>query len=111
MSYGKMKAFIEIILPKKFKGKDGFMTDTKELVASVRAYREGRHGNEMWANRATFTSATDLFRFRKIPNIKLTTSMIIVCDGSDFEIFSIEDVKGNKMYIEVLAKKVEATDG
>ena len=111
MSFGKMKAFIDIVLPKKIKGLDGYMIDTKELVASVRVYREGRHGNEMWANRATFTSATDLFTFRKIPNVKLTTSMIIVCDGSEFEIFSIEDVKGKKMYIEVLAKKAEATDG
>ena len=63
------------------------MTDTKELVASIRGYREGRHGNEMWANRSTFSSATDLFRFRKIPNVNLTTSMTIVCDGLEFESF------------------------
>jgi len=111
MSYGKMNDFIQIILKNKEKDKDGFMNEAKEVVASIRAYREGRHGNSMWANRATFTTATDLFRFRKIPNVNLTTSMVIVCDGSEFEIFSIEDVKGKKMYIEVLAKKVEPTDG
>lgn len=111
MSYGKMNDFIQIVLPIKSKDKDGFMNETKEIVASIRAYREGRHGNAMWANRAAFTTATDLFRFRIIPNVKLTTNMVIVCDGSDFEIFLIEDVKGKKMYIEVLAKKVEPVDG
>ncbi len=111
MSYGKMNNFIQIVQLKKLKDKDGFMNETKEVVASIRAYREGRHGNAMWANRATFTTATDLFRFRKIPNVELTTSMIIVCDDSDFEVFSTEDVKGKKMYIEVLAKKVEPTNG
>jgi len=110
MSFGKMKSFIAIYLVKKIKDHDGYMTDTKELVASIRGYREGRHGNEMWANRSAFSSATDLFRFRKIPNVNLTTSMTIVCDGLEFEIFSIEDVKGKNMYIEVLAKRIEATD-
>ena len=72
----------------------------------VRGYREGRHGSEKWANRTTFSEATDLFIIRTIPGTKLSTDMTIVCDDENFEITSIEDVKGRNMYIEILAKKV-----
>lgn len=103
MSYGKMKDFIELVLPSQYKDKDGVLIEERTILARVRAYREGRHGNVVWANRATFTSATELFRFRVIPNLEVTTSMIILCNGSEFEITSVEDVKGKNMYIEVLA--------
>ena len=46
-----------------------------------------------------------------IPGIAITTDHIIVCDGGRYNITSVEDVKGRGMYIEVLAKKVEATNG
>ena len=111
MSYGKMNGFIKILKKIKTKDSDGFIVESTEVLHSIRAYREGRHGNETWANRASFTSATDLFRFRVIPNFEVTTSMIIECDGSKFEIYSVENVKGRGMYIEVLATKVEPTNG
>ena len=62
--------------------------------------------SEKWANRAAFSEATDLFRFRRIPVLTITTAMVIVSKDSRFEITSIEDVKGRGMYIEVLAKEV-----
>ena len=111
MSYGKMKEFIDIVKPKKMRDKAGFLGETQEVVVSVRAYKEGRHASEKWANRATFSEATDLFRFRVIPNVTITNDMSIICNGSNYEITSIEDVKGKGMYIEVLAKKVEAVNG
>jgi len=106
MSYGKMNAFIDIIEKVTTKDPEGFRTEVDNIVASVRAYREGRHGNEKWANRAAFSEATDLFRFRRIPVLTITTAMVIVSKDSRFEITSIEDVKGRGMYIEVLAKEV-----
>ena len=109
MSFGKMNNFIDIIENITIKDKEGFSTKSDHIVASVRAYREGRHGNEKWANRATFSEATDLFRFRYIPGITVTTAMIIVCQDGRFEITSVEDVKGRGMYIEVLAKEVKAS--
>ena len=111
MSYGKVNGFIKILKKIKTKDSDGFIVESTEVLHSIRAYREGRHGNETWANRASFTSATDLFRFRIIPKFEVTTSMIIECDGSLFDIYSVEDVKGRGMYIEVLAKKVEPING
>lgn len=107
MSFGKMNTFIDIIRPTITTDSAGFKRESDELLASVRAYREGRHGSEKWANRAVFTDATDLFRFRVIPNLTITTGMILVCSESRFEITSVEDVKGHGMYIEILAKEVK----
>ena len=111
MSFGKMNGFADIILTKKVKDKEGFTTTEDEVLASIRVYREGRHGSQRWANLAAFSQATDLFRFRVIPGLIVTTDHILVCDCERFEITSVENVKGRGMYIEVLAKKVVATDG
>ena len=106
MSYGKMNTFIDIVERITIKDAEGFKTEVDNIVASVRAYREGRHGNEKWANRASFTEATDLFRFRCIPGITITASMVIIHSDKRFEMTSVEDVKGRGMYLEVLAKEV-----
>ena len=107
MSYGKMNTFIDIIERVTMKDHEGFKTEVDNIIASVKAYREGRHGNEKWANRATFSEATDLFRFRRIPNVTVTTAMVVVNQDGRFEITSVEDVKGRGMYLEVLAKEVK----
>lgn len=109
MSFGKMNTCIDIIEKLTVKDDEGFSIETDHTIATVRAYREGRHGTEMWANRATFSQATDLFRFRHIPSVTVTTAMYIVCEGSRFEITSVEDVKGRGMYIEILAKEVKSS--
>ena len=106
MSYGKMNTFIDIVERVIGKDSEGFKTEVDHIMASVRAYREGRHGNEKWANRTVFSEATDLFRFRFIPGLTITTAMVVVNKDSRYEITSIEDVKGRGMYLEVLAKEV-----
>ena len=107
MSFGKMNVFIDIVLKKVTTDDEGFKVETDEVLASVRAYREGRHGSEKWANMAAFTTATDLFRFRVIPNLTITTDMKIICSGHTFGITSVEDVKGRGMYLEALVQEVE----
>lgn len=107
MSFGKMNTFIDLVQKVTVKDSEGFSIETDEIIASVRAYREGRHGTEKWANRAAFSEATDIFCFRCIPGVVVTTAMIVVNDGVRFEITSAEDVKGRGMYIEVLAKEVK----
>ncbi len=107
MSFGKMDTFLEILEKKIITDAEGFKSEQEVVLASVRAYREGRHGSEKWANRAAFTDATDLFRFRVIPGITVTTDLRILCDGHTFEITSVENVKGRGMYLEVLAKEVK----
>lgn len=109
MSFGKMNVFIDIVQKKVTTDDEGFKVETDEVLASVRAYREGRHGSEKWANRAAFSSATNLFRFRVIPGLEVTPDMVIVCGEERFQISSVEDVKGRGMYLEVLAEEVKAS--
>ena len=111
MSFGKMNGFADIVITKRVKDSEGFSTTVDEVLASVRVYREGRHGSQRWANLSAFSEATDLFRFRSIPGLTITTDHILVCEDGRFEITSVEDVKGRGMYLEVLAKKVVATVG
>ena len=111
MSFGKMNTFIEITEIRTVKDSEGFSSKRETVLAFLRAYREGRHGSVRWANLAAFSDATDLFRFRRIPDLKVTTEHSILCEGERFSIISVEDVKGRGMYVEVLAKKVVATSG
>jgi len=106
MSFGRMNTLISIAWEVVTKDAEGFATKTDQVFASVFAYREGRHGSQKWVNRAAFSEATDLFRFRVIPGLVVTTTHVILCGDGRFEITSIEDVKGRGMYLEVLAKKV-----
>ena len=111
MSFGKMNGFADIILTRRETDEEGFSTTVDEVVATIRTYREGRHGSQRWANTAAFSEATDLFRFRFIPGLSVTTDHCIACGDERFEIVSVENVKGRGMYIEVLGKKVVATIG
>ena len=90
---------------------EGFSGRTVEVLAEIRVFVEGRHGSERWANLAAFSEATELFRFRKLPNITVTTKHYILYENERYDILSVEDVKGRNMYIEVLAKKVVASNG
>lgn len=106
-----MNTFIDIVESRSEKDDEGFASTVDVTVASVRAYREGRHGTEKWANLAAFSRATDLFRFRVIPGLTVTTEQFILCGGDRFNITSVEDVRGRGMYLEVLAEKVVSSVG
>jgi head-tail adaptor len=101
-----MNTLISIVREVVTKDAEGFATKTNQVVSSVFAYREGRHGCQKWVNRAAFSEATDLFRFRVIPGMTVTTANVVLSGDDRFDITSVEDVKGRGMYIEVLAKKV-----
>ena len=111
MSIGRMNVPISIVMETVTKDTEGFATKSDTVLASVHAYREGRHGSQKWVNRAAFTEATDLSRFRMIPGINVSTEHLLLCGDERFEITSVEDVKGRGMYLEVLAKKTEAAHG
>ena len=71
MSFGKMNTFAEITEIRNVKDSEGFSSKRETVLAFIRVYREGRHGSERWANLAAFSEATDLFRFRTIPDLKI----------------------------------------
>ena len=110
MSFGRMNTLISIAQEVVTKDTEGFATKTDNILVSIHAYREGRHGSQKWVNRAAFSEATDLFRFRVIPGLTICAAHVILCGDARFSITSVEDVKGRGMYLEVLAKKV-APDG
>lgn len=107
MSFGKMNSFIDIISIENIIDEEGFSEKVENVVASVRAYKEDRHGTQKWANMAAFSEATTLFRFRKILDVNITTKLYILHEGIRYDIVSVENVRERGMYIEVMAKKVE----
>lgn len=111
MSFGKMRTPVQILSAEAEKDSEGFATQRDTVLAEVRAYHEARHGSERWANRAAFSEATDLFRFRAIPGVEVTTKLFLLCEGCRYDITSAENVKGRGMYVEILAKKVVAANG
>lgn len=90
---------------------EGFNKKTVAVLAEMRVFVEGRHGSERWANLAAFSEATELFRFRRLSNIEITTKQYIIFNCKRYDILSVENVKGRGMYLEVLAKKAEASNG
>ena len=104
MSFGKMSTPVVLIRVHYEKDPDGFgQASRDEVLARVRAYKEDRHGSVRWANRAAFSEATALFRFRVIPGVAVEPLYIIICNGRRYEILSVEIIQN--MYVEVLCKQ------
>ena len=97
MSYGKMNGFADIVKAKQVKDSVGFTTTQDEVLASVRVYREGRHGSRRWANLAAFSEATDLFRFRCIPGLTVTTDQFLITADGRYDIVSVENSPSKEM--------------
>ncbi|MCL2299571.1 MAG: head-tail adaptor protein [Firmicutes bacterium] len=104
MSFGKMNTPCTIIRVHHDKDADGFAQPRDEVLARVRAYHEQRHGNVKWANRAAFSEATALFRFRVTPGLSIEPLYIIESAAGRFEVLSVE-VLGRRYY-EILAREV-----
>ena len=111
MSFGKMRTPVQILSTEAVKDAEGFSTPQDIVLANVLAYHDARHGRERCAKRAAFSEATDLFRFRAIPGVEISTKLFLLCEGYRYDITSVEDVKGRGMYVEILAKKVVASCG
>jgi len=107
MSFGKMQTPVDILSTETGKDAEGFKQTATTTVASIRAYKEDRHGSEAWANRAAFSTATSLFRFRRIPGVEVNPTQSLDCADGRYRILSVEDVRGKGMYIEALAEKTE----
>lgn len=112
MSYGKMNTTIDIILTEPVKDAEGFVTTGDHILASVRAYKEVRNTSARWERiigNAAFSSVTAMFRFRKIPDLTVTTSHFISDAEGRYNIVIAEDVRGRGMYVEVLAEKLDGS--
>ena len=104
MSYGKMKEFIDIISTQNTTDLEGFATTADTVLASVRAYFEQKNSTEKWQNMAQSGEVNALFRFRYIPGLAITKQHFIVCNGMRYNIYSVENIKGRNVYLEILAQ-------
>ena len=98
MGLGEMNGFADIVKTKQVKDSEGFTHSEDEVLASIRVVpgRSARQ-SEQWANLAAFSEATDLFRFRCIPGLTITTEHFLICGWmSDYDIASVENVKGSR---------------
>jgi hypothetical protein len=66
MGFGKMRTFVDIISTKPVKDSEGFAEKGDVILASVRAYKEDKHGSEKWANRAAFFTQFQYFAHNQI---------------------------------------------
>lgn len=107
----RMNTFIDIISAESTIDDEGFGIINDNILASTRAYKEDKYGSEAWKNRSSFSEASSMFRFRKIPGVDITTDLFIVCDTGRYNILSVSDIKERGMYIEVLAGKEESSKG
>ena len=103
MSFGKMNTFIDIISTEPTKDADGFVNHGDTVLASVRAYFEQKNSTEKWRNMSQSSEINTLFRLRVVPDLELNNRHVIACEGKRYNIFSVENVKGRGMYLEVLA--------
>ena len=101
MAISKMRYVIDIITTTSIKDSEGFATKGNNIIASVRASREENQGTEKSANNAAFSSVTATFKFRKIPNVKVTTKHSIICDDVRYNIVSVKEIRG--MWVEAIA--------
>ena len=103
MSFGKMNSFIDIISAEPIKDADGFVNHGDTVLASVRAYFEQKNSTEKWRNMSQSSEVNALFRLRVVPDLELNNRHVIACEGKRYNIYSVENVKGRGMYLEVLA--------
>lgn len=111
MGLGLMNKKAKVISMTRKIDSEGFSFENVAVLAEVRVFVEGRHGSERWANLAAFSEATDLFKLRRIPSLDITTKQYIEIDDVRYNILSVENIKGRGMYLEILAKRVEASNG
>ena len=97
---GSMNKKAKIIRVINSKDTEGFSIKTEEVIAEIRCYKEGRHGSERWANLASFSEATDLFRFRKIPGVKVTEEFFIIFEEEKYDTVQI----GDTVYTDVVIR-------
>lgn len=111
MGLGLMNKKAELCIEEGIIDSEGFSGRTVRVISNIRVFMEERHGSERWANLAAFSEATHLFRFRIIPGTEVKTSHFIRMNSKRYDIISVENIKGRGMYVEVLAKKVEPSNG
>ena len=111
MALGLMNKKIYICALENTTDQDGFTSQQFKRLKETRAIVEEKHLNEKWSNYATFVDAEILFQLRAFPNFNLELEDYVEYQGQIYNIINVENIKGRNMYIEVLAKRCDASYG
>ena len=74
MSVSKLNTQISIVTATPQKDHEGFAVKSDTVLATVRAAKEERVGSEQQSNAATFSAKSAVFKFRRIPNLRVDTT-------------------------------------
>ena len=105
----KTNTTIDIISTAPTKDSEGFVTQGDTVLASVRAFKEIKSATEKSANMTTFSTETVSYKFRRIPNVNVSTSHIISEADNRYNILSVDTLSSRGMYITVIAEKAEGS--
>ncbi|MDD4564716.1 MAG: head-tail adaptor protein [Eubacteriales bacterium] len=79
MGFSQMDVFIKIVTREPVKNAEGFGSQQDIILFSGRAYKSVTEGgSERWRNEAVFSEELTVFRFRRVPGLKITTEHFIV---------------------------------
>lgn len=107
MSIGKLNTPIKIIKIINEKDSDGFSIKSKHQIAHMQAYFEIKNTTEKWSNRTILKDASALFIIRRNRTLQIDRTMFIECQGEQYQIVSIENVRNKNMYFEIVGKLVQ----
>ena len=111
MALGLMNKKIYISALENTTDQDGFTNQQFKRLKETRAIVEEKYLNEKWSNYAAFADAEILFQLRAIPNFTVELEHYVEYQGLVYNIINVENVKGRNMYIEILAKRCDASYG
>ena len=103
--------FIEIIQRRSTTDDEAFSSDQDVVLASVRAEKSYGSMTEAQASDATFVAQTAVFRFRRIPGLRVEPSLFITDAVGRYNITAVDEVSGRGMYLVVTAQLVAASEG
>ena len=114
MNYSDFNTRIDIVRTYSETDDDAFDGPEHDIVlaANVWACREKKRGTKFWASKVAVFAETDvMFMFRRIPDVELDTTLVIICKGKRHEIMHVNDDDPRRLYDEVLTKCVVPSKG
>jgi head-tail adaptor len=112
MALGKMRNFMELVLPKVTTDAEGFGETEYEVIARIRAAKEDRRDwrtNEETISGATFSTERTKIQFRRISGVTVTTGHALIYNGEHYRIVAVDNDSGRGLYVFVLAEKQVAS--
>jgi head-tail adaptor len=90
---------------------EGFSVSQSIPVMEAKAEVELKKANEFWANLAAWSEVDAIFRIRRKPGVEIDSSMLLIAPDGEYNVTSVDSIKGRGMYIEIMAKRISPSEG